>query len=82
MPQALQAFADGMIDIYFGLVDYQPENREDRQRIRELVRQGQKRVGAYGRFPLRTAVGYWLFVHVPGIYRILLDRVKSENGKQ
>ncbi len=82
MPKALQAFADGMIDIYFGLVDFQPENREARRRIQELVRQGQKRVRAYGRFPLRTEVGYWLFVHVPGLYRVLLERVKSESGKQ
>lgn len=82
MPRALQAFADGMIDIYFGLVDYQAENKTDQKRIRGLVRQGLGRVKAYGSFPLRTVIGYWLFILVPGIYRKLLDRVKSENGKQ
>ncbi len=82
MPQALQAFADGMIDIYFGLVDYQPENKTEQRRIRALVREGQRRIKKYGRFPLRTAIGYWLFARVPGIYRKLLDRVKEENGKQ
>ena len=82
MPRALQAFADGMIDIYFGLVDHQPENRAERKRIQALVREGQGRIKKYGRFPLRTAIGYWLFVHMPGIYRKLLDKVKEENGKQ
>ncbi|MBQ8184491.1 MAG: glycosyltransferase family 2 protein [Lachnospiraceae bacterium] len=82
MPKALQAFADGSIDIYFGLVDYQPENKADQKRIRDLVKQGCKRVKRYGRFPLRTAIGYRLFVWMPGIYRRLLDQVKSENGKQ
>ena len=71
MPRALQAFADGMIDIYFGLVDFQPENKADQKRIRNLVRQGCKRVKTYGRFPLRTTIGYWLFVCMPGIYRRL-----------
>lgn len=82
MPRGLQAFADGMIDIYFGLVDFQPENKEAQKQIQDLVRQGCRRVKQYGRFPLRTAVGYWLFVHMPGLYRKLLDQVKSEHGKQ
>lgn len=82
MPRALQAFADGMIDIYFGLVDFWPENTTEQRRIRQLVGQGLKRVRKYGSFPLRTLIGYGLFICVPGIYRKLLDRVKSENGKQ
>ena len=82
MPRALQAFADGMIDIYFGLVDFEPDNRAEQKRIRELVDQGRKRVRPYGKFPFRTALGYWLFIHMPRIYRKLLDQVKSENGKQ
>lgn len=82
MPRALQAFSDGMIDIYFGLVDYQPENKTEQKRIRALVREGCARVRKYGKFPLRTSIGYWLFIHVPGIYRRLLDKVKEENGKQ
>lgn len=82
MPKALQAFADGMIDIYFGLVDFQPENRADQQRIQKLVDEGRRRIRAYGRFPFRTAVGYWLFLHMPRVYRRLLEQVKSENGKQ
>ncbi|MCI8851967.1 MAG: glycosyltransferase [Lachnospiraceae bacterium] len=82
MPRALQAFADGMIDIYFGLVDFQPENREEQKRIQRLVDQGRKRVRPYGRFPFRTALGYWLFIHMPRMYRKLLDQVKSESGKQ
>ena len=82
MPRALQAFADGMIDIYFGLKDYQPENRNARSEIQKLVRQGLKRVRKYGHFPMRTAIGYILFICVPDLYRKLLERVKEENGKQ
>ncbi len=82
MVPALQAFADGSIDIYFGLRDHLPESKKEQEWIRGLIRQGLTRVKAYGRFPLRTRIGYWLFLAVPGIYRKLLNQVKSENGKQ
>lgn len=82
MVPALQAFADGSIDIYFGLRDNLPESRQEQKLIQDYVRQGLTRVKAYGKFPLRTTIGYWLFLLCPGIYRKLLNQVKSENGKQ
>ena len=82
MLPGLQAFADGSIDIYFGLRDFLPGSEEQQEEIRSLVRQGLRRVRPYGRFPLRTEIGYRLFLACPGIYRRLLNRVKSENGKQ
>ena len=82
MVSALQAFADGSIDIYFGLKDELPGSEKEQSWIQDLVRRGLKRVKPYGRFPLRTAIGYRMFLICPGIYRKLLDRVKSENGKQ
>lgn len=82
MVRALQAFADGSIDIYFGLRDEMPESGKEQEWIRGLIRRGLKRVKPYGRFPLRTEIGYRLFLACPGIYRRLLERVKSENGKQ
>lgn len=82
MVSALQAFADGSIDIYFGLKDELPGSEKEQSWIQDLVRQGLKRVKPYGRFPLRTEIGYRMFLICPGIYRKLLDRVKSENGKQ
>ncbi len=82
MVTALQAFADGSIDIYFGLKDELPGSEKEQQWIQGLVRQGLTRVKAYGRFPLRTEIGYRMFLACPGIYRRLLERVKSENGKQ
>ena len=82
MVPGLQAFADGSIDIYFGLRDHLPDSGRQQEEIRAFVRQGLKRVRRYGRFPLRTAIGYRLFLACPGIYRKLLNRVKSENGKQ
>lgn len=82
MVPALQAFADGSIDIYFGLRDNLPAAKKEQKMIQGYVRQGLTRVKSYGRFPLRTAIGYWLFLLCPGIYRKLLNQVKSENGKQ
>lgn len=82
MVTALQAFADGSIDIYFGLKDELLGSEKEQQWIQGLVRQGLTRVKAYGRFPLRTEIGYHMFLACPGIYRRLLERVKSENGKQ
>lgn len=82
MVSALQAFADGSIDIYFGLKDELPGSEKEQSWIQDLVRRGLKRVKPYGRFPLRTEIGYRMFLIYPGVYRKLLDRVKSENGKQ
>lgn len=82
MVTALQAFADGSIDIYFGLKDGLPDSEKEQRWIRDLIRQGLVRVKPYGRFPLRTEIGYRMFLMCPGIYRRLLERVKSENGKQ
>lgn len=82
MVPALQAFADGSIDIYFGVEDHLPSGEREKKWIRDFVRWGLKRVKPYGNFPLRTRIGYRLFLRCPGIYRKLLDQVKSENGKQ
>ncbi len=82
MLPALQAFADGSIDIYFGMKDFLPGSEKEQQEIREHIRRGLKRVKAYGRFPLRTEIGYRLFLTFPGLYRRILNQVKSENGKQ
>ncbi len=82
MVPGLQAFADGSIDIYFGLKDFFPESTKQQEEIRAYIRNGMKRVRPYGSFPLRTEIGYRLFLACPGIYRKLLNRVKSEHGKQ
>jgi glycosyltransferase involved in cell wall biosynthesis len=82
MVSALQALADGSIDIYFGLRDHLPDSGREQEWIRGLIKQGLKRVKGYGRFPLRTEVGYRLFLACPSVYRKVLEQVKSENGKQ
>lgn len=82
MVPGLQAFADGSIDIYFGLRDFLPGSEEQQEEIRAHIRRGLRRVKPYGRFPLRTEIGYRLFLACPGLYRKLLNQVKSENGKQ
>lgn len=82
MVPALQAFADGSIDIYFGLRDFLPGSEREQERIRTYIREGLRRVKPYGKFPLRTVIGYRLFLLCPGVYRKILNRVKDENGKQ
>ena len=82
MVPGLQALADGSIDIYFGMRDQLPGSEKQQEEIQTLIREGLRRVKKYGKFPLRTAIGYRLFLACPGLYRRLLNRVKSENGKQ
>lgn len=82
MVPGLQALADGSIDIYFGMRDRLPGSEEQQEEIQTLIREGLRRVKKYGKFPLRTEIGYRLFLACPGLYRRLLNRVKSENGKQ
>ena len=82
MVPGLQALADGSIDIYFGMRDQLSGSEEQQEKIQTLIREGLRRVKKYGKFPLRTEIGYRLFLACPGLYRRLLNRVKSENGKQ
>ena len=82
MVPGLQALADGSIDIWFGLRDQLPGSEKQQEEIRTLIREGLRRVKKYGKFPLRTEIGYRLFLTWPGLYRKLLTQVKDENGKQ
>lgn len=82
MVPALKALADGSIDIYFGMKDQLPGSEKEQKQIQDLIGRGLKRVKPYGRFPLRTEIGYRMFLMCPQVYRRLLDRVKDENGKQ
>ena len=82
MVPGLQALADGSIDIWFGLRDQLPGSEKQQEEIRTLIREGLWRVKKYGKFPLRTEIGYRLFLTWPGLYRKLLNQVKDENGKQ
>ena len=82
MVPGLQALADGSIDIWFGLRDQLPGSEKQQEEIRTLIREGLRRVKKYGKFPLRTEIGYRLFLTWPGLYRRLLNQVKDENGKQ
>lgn len=82
MVPGLQALADGSIDIWFGLRDQLPGSEKQQEEIRTLIREGLRRVKKYGKFPLRTEIGYRLFLTWSGLYRKLLNQVKDENGKQ
>ena len=62
--------------------DELPESGKEQSWIRDVIRGGLRRVKKYGRFPLRTEIGYRMFLACPGVYRRLLERVKDENGKQ
>ncbi len=72
MPAALKAFADGCIDLYFKCVRYLPDSEKEQRQMRDYVRESLDRCGACGGFPARTALGYRLFLLLPGLYRRLL----------
>ena len=80
MVPGLQALADGSIDIWFGLRDQLPGSEKQQEEIRTLIREGLRRVKKYGKFPLRTEIGYRLFLTWPGLYRKLLNQVKMRTG--
>lgn len=82
MEPGLRDLADGSIHIYFEMQDQRAATPEEQRWIRDLVRQGLKRVRRYGNFPLRTRIGYRLFLLCPGLYRKLLNQVMSESEKQ
>ncbi len=82
MVPALKYLADSSIHIYLERQDFLGEGKKEQQHIRELIRRGLERVKPYGNFSLRTRIGYRMFLACPGIYRKLLNRVKSESGKQ
>ncbi len=82
MVPALKYLADSSIHIYLERQDFLGEGKKEQKHIRELIRKGLVRVKPYGKFPLRTRMGYRLFLACPGLYRKLLNRVMSESGKQ
>ncbi|MDY5647228.1 MAG: glycosyltransferase family 2 protein [Lachnospiraceae bacterium] len=73
MPAALKAFADGCIDLYFKCARYLPDAKEEKAQMRNYVRESLKRCAGYGGFPVRTALGYRLFLTLPGLYRRILN---------
>lgn len=72
---AMKACNDGSIDLYFKCRDFCPEAKSELAKIRTDVKNSLKIVKKYGKFPLKTRIGYGLFVTVPGIYRKLLGHV-------
>ena len=68
---AYTAMTEGMD----GLEDYYVTEGGIKMCIRDRVRR-------YGNFPLRTRIGYRLFLLCPGLYRKLLNQVMSESEKQ
>lgn len=72
---AVKAWNDGSIDLYFKCQDFCPEAKNERIKIRTDVKKSLKIVKKYGKLPLKTRIGYGLFVTVPGIYRKLLGHV-------
>lgn len=82
MVPALKSLADGSIHICLERRRNLKEGKGEQRWIRDLIRQGLKRIKPYGDFPLQTRIGYRLFLACPGIYEKLLNRVKDESGKQ
>lgn len=77
MSTAIRAYADGVIDLYFqckeGLENSQREQKELKIKIKKAMRYVKK----YGDFPLRTKVGYTLFLFMPSLYRKVLKAYQA-----
>ncbi len=77
MPTAIRAYADGVIDLYFqckeGLKNSQKEQKELKIKIKKAIRY----VKRYGDFPLRTKVGYILFLFMPSLYKKVLKAYQA-----
>lgn len=72
---AVKACNDGSIDLYFKCRDFCPEAKEQMHEIRQGVKDSLKLIKKYGRLPLQTVIGYWLFSAFPNLYGKLLAHV-------
>lgn len=72
---AVKAFNDGSIDLYYKCRDFCPEAGVQMKEIRKAVRDSLKTVKKYGKLPVKTVIGYHLFVAVPNVYEKLLRHV-------
>lgn len=72
---AVKAWNDGSIDLYFKCLDFCPEAKQQRKEIQRNVKNSLKLIKTYGKLPLKTMIGYQMFVSVPGLYRKLLGHV-------
>ena len=75
MVPAVKAFNDGSIDLYYKCRDFCPEAGVQMKEIRKAVRDSLKTVKKYGKLPVKTVIGYHLFVAVPNVYEKLLRHV-------
>lgn len=77
MPTAIRAYADGVIDLYFqcreGLENSQIEQADLKSKIKRAIRYVKK----YGDFPLRTKIGYTLFLVMPKLYQAILTAYQA-----
>jgi glycosyltransferase involved in cell wall biosynthesis len=72
LPIAIRAYADGVIDLYYQCKERLPNSRKEQRLLKTKVKDALYRVKKYGSFPLKTKIGYMLFLISPTIYRKLL----------
>ncbi|MFA9376694.1 MAG: glycosyltransferase family 2 protein [Lachnotalea sp.] len=77
LPTALRAYADGVVDLYFQCRDLLPHSKKEQKILKAKISQTTKRVKKYGKFPLKTRIGYELFIIMPSVYKKLLGAYRA-----
>jgi glycosyltransferase involved in cell wall biosynthesis len=77
LPTALRHYADGVIDLYFQCKDGLPDSKLEQKKLKGIVRMATRRVRKYGSFPVKTQIGYALFLLMPDLYRKVLGAYKA-----
>jgi glycosyltransferase involved in cell wall biosynthesis len=72
LPTAIRAYADGVVDLYFQCRELLPNSKKEQKLLKAKISNATKRVKKYGSFPIKTRIGYTLFIVMPSIYIKLL----------
>jgi glycosyltransferase involved in cell wall biosynthesis len=72
LPTAIRAYADGVVDLYFQCKKLLPDSKKEQKLLKAKVRSAARRVKKYSNFPVKTRIGYALFIIMPSAYQKLL----------
>lgn len=77
LPRAIQAYADGVIDLYFQCKEQLPNSQKEQKQLKRKIKSATRRVKKYGKLPVKTRIGYTLFLIAPSIYKKLLGAYQA-----
>ncbi|MBA4686738.1 MAG: glycosyltransferase family 2 protein [Candidatus Galacturonibacter soehngenii] len=77
MPTAIRAYADGVIDLFFQCKEGLENSKQEQKDLRYKIKEAMYNVKKYGDFPIRTKVGYILFLFMPFLYQKILKAYQA-----